>query len=636
MTGPRQLTDPQPTGDATDPAGETLVTRFAAQVAARPDHVAVHTPGHTWTYRQLDEYSDRQAAALTAGADPAGPRRVALLFRHDAPMAGAVLGALKAGYAYVPLDAAYPPARLALMLEDCGARRILTEAANADLARELNPADGHLLVEQADGEPDPGRLPGPDSEAYVLYTSGSTGRPKPVVQSHRNVLHHADAWIGGLGIDGTDRISLQSAYSWDSAVQDTFAALLTGATLLPVDLKAIGVAGLLDWMRETRVTVYHSTLPIFRGLARAMRDQGLTLPDVRMLALGGDHIHEADLEAYRRGFSDECRLAGAYGSTECSCALLMVVDKSYRPPGSVLPLGQPVRATGVYLLDEAGTVVDGPGDGEIVVTSPFLAEGRAPAPGDPAAHRTGDLARRRPDGTLELIGRRDFQVKIAGIRVDVAEVEDRLKHCADVQDAVVAAHEGESGERTLVAYVVAERGTAPAVDTLRAEVRRYLPDHAVPTTYVFLDALPLTVNNKIDRAALPSPARERPRLATAFAGPGSALERTIAAAWREVLGLDEVGLDDNFFDLGGTSLRLAAVHALLRSALDRPPRMVDLYLAPTVRALAGLTAGLANGPGSSATRTSAARAAADRGARRRLARAGAAPAHRVAEGENER
>lgn len=607
---------------------ETLVTRFAEQVAARPDHVAVRTPGHVWTYRQLDEYSDRQAAALCADGGDAGPRRVALLFRHDAPMVGAVLGALKAGYAYVPLDAAYPQARLALMLEDCGARRILTETAHVGLARALNPADGHLLVEEADGKPDPDALPQPGDEAYVLYTSGSTGRPKPVVQSHRNVLHHADAWIGGLGIGAADRISLQSAYSWDSAVQDTFAALLSGGTLLPIDLKAIGVAGLIDWMRTTRVSVYHSTLPIFRNLTRAMRDQGTELPDVRVLALGGDHIHQADLEAYHRGFSDDCLLASAYGSTECSCALLMVADKSYRPPGAVLPLGRPVHATAVRLLDETGAVVDGPGDGEIVVYSEHLAEGRAPVAGDPASHRTGDLARRRADGTLELLGRRDFQVKISGIRVDVAEVEDRLKRGANVEDAVVAAHEDESGERRLVAYVVPARGSAPSVDELRAEARRYLPDHAVPTAYVFMDALPLTVNNKIDRANLPPPSRERPRLATAFAGPGNALERTIVAAWSEVLGLDEVGLDDNFFDLGGTSLRLTAVHALLRSAFDRPVRMVDLYAAPTIRALAELVGGRRDaGTGSgrpTAARPNTTRAAADRGARRRSARTVAA------------
>lgn len=638
---------------------ETLVTRFAEQVAARPEQVAVRTPGHVWTYRELDEYSDRQAAALAdsgAGGDAdSGPRRVALLFRHDAPMVGAVLGALKAGYAYVPLDAAYPQARLALMLEDCGARRILTEAAHVGLARALNPADGHLLVEEADGKPDPDALPQPGSEAYVLYTSGSTGRPKPVVQSHRNVLHHADAWIGGLGIGAADRISLQSAYSWDSAVQDTFAALLSGATLLPIDLKAIGVAGLIDWMRTTRVSVYHSTLPIFRNLTRAMRDQGTELPDVRVLALGGDHIHQADLEAYHRVFSDDCLLASAYGSTECSCALLMVADKSYRPPGAVLPLGQPVRATSVRLLDETGAVVDGPGDGEIVVYSEYLAEGRAPLPDNPASHRTGDLARRRADGTLELLGRRDFQVKIAGIRVDIAEVEDRLKRCANVDDAVVAAHEDESGERRLVAYIVPARESAPSVDELRAEARRYLPDHAVPTAYVFMDALPLTVNNKIDRASLPPPTRERPRLATAFAGPGNALERTIVAAWREVLGLDEVGLDDNFFDLGGTSLRLTAVHALLRSALDRPVRMVDLYAAPTIRALAELVGGRREAAAGrpTAARPNTTRAAADRGARRRMARTVAAGtgaadigpsatgistagADRAPEGENER
>ncbi|MGA5203669.1 non-ribosomal peptide synthetase [Streptomyces variegatus] len=604
----------------------TLSHRFLAMASAHPGREAVVTPQTRWTYADTRERSARVAQGLSAaGLNPG--ERVGLLFSHGAEMIAALLGVLRAGLSYVPLDASYPPERLAFMAADSGVHALVTAGPQAGLATRLTseaelPALPVLSYEDlvrhayAGDEEDVDRAL-PDAEAYVLYTSGSTGRPKAVSQPHRNVLHHTRAWVDGLGVGPADRLSLQSAYSWDSAVQDTFSALLTGASLYPVDLKALGVTGLLEWMHTERITVYHSTLPVFRALVRAMESRGTRLPAMRMLALGGDTLHLADLEACRRHFETECRVAGAYGSTECSCALLRVADLGYRPPTGVFPLGFPVSGTEVRLTDADGRTVEGPGEGEIVVVSDHLAPGATP---DGRTYRTGDLARRLDDGTLLLVGRRDFQVKISGIRVETGEVESALKQLPEIREAVVAPFTDRLGERQLVAYVVPDDGVAPEGPSLRAALRRVLPDHAVPTAYLVLDELPLTANHKIDRAALPDPLTEQDRQGLSGRrpqAPGTPVEEAVVAAWREALGVRRPGLDDNFFDLGGTSLRLAGVHEHLTRTVAPDLRMTDLYQAPTVRSLVRLISASSASPAGSGA-GGAARGQ-NRGERRRAA-----------------
>ncbi|WP_329061025.1 non-ribosomal peptide synthetase [Streptomyces sp. NBC_01429] len=618
----------------------TLVSRFLEQAAAHPEREAVVTPEVRWTYRETAWRSAGVAAALAAAGLRPGDR-IGLLFSHGAEMIAALLGVLRAGMSYVPLDAAYPEPRLGHLADGAGVRALVAVSAHARAARRIagtRPVLAYEDLVRTAGDAIAGAGPGapadsappapvrPGSEAYVLHTSGSTGRPKPVTQTHRNVLHHTRAWTDGLGIGPLDRVTLQSAYSWDSAVQDTFAALLNGAALYPVDLKALGIGGLLDWMAAERVTVYHSTLPVFRALVRAMESRTTELPGMRMLALGGDTLHLADLDAARRAFGAHCRVAGAYGSTECSCALLRVADRDYRPPTGVFPLGFPVAETAVRLEDAEGRPVLGPGEGEIVVESAYLAPGAVP---DGRTHRTGDLARRLDDGTLLLIGRRDFQVKISGIRVETGEVESALKDLPQVREAVVMPFEDRSGERQLAAYLVASDGVTAEPAALRAALRAVLPDHAVPTAFVPLAELPLTPNHKIDRAALPAPSvAAEPARATARdsgAAPvgAGALERAVAEAWREVLDVGTVGPDDNFFDLGGTSLRVAAVHERLTRTLAPALRMTDLYRAPTVRGLARL---IGSGQEDSAAGVArGARRRGARGARRAAARTRNAP-----------
>lgn len=578
---------------------QSLASRFARTVREFPDRPAVHTRGALWTYRELDERAGRVAAALLARAG-AGPGRAALLFQHDEAMVAGVVGTVRAGKCYVPLDAAYPVERLRLMLEDAEAEALVTQRQHRELARELA-GDGLpvFFVEDllATGGPAPEPVViDPRQPAYILYTSGSTGRPKGVAQTHRNMLHHMRNWTNGLEIGPADRLSLQSAYSWDSAVQDTWGALLNGATLCPVGVKQEGIGGVLDWLETARVTVYHSTLPLFRAVTRALVERGGRLPHVRALALGGDFIYASDVELFRAHYEPHCRLFNCYGATESSSALLNRCDRETVVESNVLPLGFPALDTEVFLTDDDGRRVEGEGEGEIVLLSEFIAPGYwRSGEADPRfgpdpegrgrqTYRTGDLGRRLADGSIRLLGRKDFQVKIDGMRVELGEVEGALKALPKVREAVVLAREDEPGERYLVAYVVLAGEEGSHVEELRAVLRETLPDHAVPAVYVFLDELPLTVNSKIDRLALPAPQRDREQLAAPYVPPHTLLERLLEEEWRAVLHLPKIGLDDNFFDLGGTSLRLAS----LAERLERPlpgVRAVDLYQYPTIRAL---------------------------------------------------
>ncbi len=581
-------------------SGPTLASCFAEQARAFPDRPAVHTRGALWTYRELDLRAGRVAAGLHEQAG-AGPGRAALLFQHDEAMVAGVVGAVQAGKCYVPLDAAYPVERLRLMVEDAAAEVLVTQRRHGELAGEL--AGGGvpvLFIEDllAAGRPAPAPAAAdPRQPAYILYTSGSTGRPKGVAQTHRNVLHHMRNWTHGLEIGPADRLSLQSAYSWDSAVQDTWGALLNGATLCPVGVKEEGIGGVLDWLETARVTVYHSTLPLFRAVTRALAERGGRLPHIRALALGGDFIYASDVELFRAHYEPHCRLFNCYGATESSSALLNRCDHETVVESNVLPLGFPALDTEVFLWDDGGRRVEGEGEGEIVLCSEFIAPGYwRGGEADPArfgpdpeergrqTYRTGDLGRRLADGSIRLLGRKDFQVKIDGMRVELGEVEGALKALPAVEEAVVLAREDEPGERYLAAYVVPAAGEGSRVEELRSRLGERLPAHAVPAVYVFLDALPLTVNSKIDRLALPAPQRDREQLAAPYVPPRTRLERTLEEQWRAALNLPEIGLDDNFFDLGGTSLRLAALAERLERALPGV-RGVDLYQYPTIRSL---------------------------------------------------
>ncbi|HSK80860.1 MAG TPA: amino acid adenylation domain-containing protein, partial [Thermoanaerobaculia bacterium] len=571
----------------------SIPERFAAQAAAHAGRLAVVAPGAAWTYAELKGEADRVAHALLAQGDTCG-RRIALLFSPEPPMVAAVLGALAAGAAYVPLDPGHPRERLRDVLADSGAVAILAGDGQRSLAWEL--AAGLPVLGFGDLPPAPPRWTPPrwppEAEAYLLYTSGSTGRPKGVLQNQRNVLGHIRTYSLRLGLGPEDRLLLLARYGFDAAVMDLFGALLNGAALCLWDLQRDGLLGLSRWIAEQEVTVFHSTPSVYRAFLDNVPD-GESWPALRLVVLGGEEARRRDLERFREVFAPGCRLVNGLGPTESTLALQRFLDRDEPLTRAGLPVGWPVEDVRLRLCNGAGEQPATWGVGEIEICSPFLAVGYWGQPGltalrfvpDPEGapgarrYRTGDLARRLPGGELEFLGRADGQVKVRGYRIETGEIEAALLAEAGVRQAAVVAREDTPGHPQLVAYVV---GDVPAGE-LRRALRERLPDPMVPAVFMTLAALPLTPNGKLDRRALPVPAG--PPAEDGYLAPRTPAEELVAGIWAEVLRVDRAGVHDDFFALGGHSLLATQVVSRVRAALGVELPLRALFEAPTVAGL---------------------------------------------------
>jgi amino acid adenylation domain-containing protein len=577
---------------------QALGERFRRQVLRAPAQIAVKTKRHCWTYEQLNHRAEAVASALLKTCGD-GEEQVALLFPHDAPMIAAMLGSLAAGKAYVPLDAAFPVDRLCFMLDDAQARVLLTDSTHLELAHGL--ANGQLSVINLDDlelTGTPAQLPAvdPQRRAYLLYTSGSTGQPKAVVQNHRNVLHHIRSYTNSLHLDASDKLTLLPAYGFDASVMDIFGALLNGATLCPFDIKTEGLDALSAWLDDEEITIYHSTPTVFRHLGTTMA--GHDLSAVRVVVLGGEAASKRDVEIFKTHFSAHSLFVNGMGPTESTLALQYFMDHETEIQRESIPVGYAVEDTEVRLVNEAGRDVEIYGVGEIEIHSDHVALGYWRQPELTAVafgedeqgrrkYRTGDLGRRLPDGAIEYLGRKDLQVKIRGHRVEIAEVERALTEHEDVREAVVMARADEDGgEKRLVAYVVCHEDRSVTSSELRRSLETLLPGHMIPSAFMLLGELPLLMNGKIDRHALPAPDNVRPELDAEYVTPHTEIERAIADIWQSVLKVEKVGLYDNFFDLGGHSLLVVQVHSRLREVFKRGLSLIEMFNYPTVGSLA--------------------------------------------------
>jgi amino acid adenylation domain-containing protein len=583
-------------------ADQSIGERFLAAVRLHPGRLAVKTRQHAWTYEDLNAAAERIAAALPRGGEEESPR-AALLFGHGAPMIAALVGSLKAGHAYVPLDPSHPRERLLQILEDSGARVLVADRAHRALAERLAGAGMALVDAEAalagNGATGARSRVSPDGLAYLLYTSGSTGRPKAVMQSHRNVLHHIRNYTNGLHLAAEEGLTLLASYGFDAAVMDIFGALLNGAALHPIDVRLDGLEHLREALHGEEITVYHSTPSLLRALASVLREDEV-LEGVRLVVLGGEEAHRQDLEIYRRHFGPRCLLVNGLGPTESTLALQYFVGPESRLTGSAIPVGYPVEGVEVWLLDGEGR--RNPVKGEIVLRSAHLALGYWRQPeltrvafpvdadaGGPRVYLTGDLGRMRPDGALEFIGRKDRQIKLRGIRIDPGEIEWSLTRHPGVREAVVLSLDDRRGDGRLVAYVTL-RPPAPSRDELRAFLEARLPGYMVPADFVTLPCLPLTPNGKVDRRALPEPETDAENGEAAHEGPRTALEEVLAVMFAELLDRERVGVHDDFFALGGHSLLATRLASRVRVALevDLPLRL--LFEKRTVSALAAALA----------------------------------------------
>jgi len=602
-----------------DAIEQSIPERFIQQVHRYPDQLAVVTHRHQWTYQELNHRATAIASTLIKATDEK-IQRIALLFEHDAPMVAAILGTLKAGKAYVPLDPQYPQQRLAYILEDSQVSAILTNHQNLSYARTLtnnsiqiididvindNIIDGDIINgDIIDGDTIKqvsNRLISPDTLAYILYTSGSTGQPKGVMQNHRNVLHFIRNYTNRMQIAANDKLSLLASYSFDAAVVDIFACLLNGATLYPIDVKQEGLANLAQYLYRFGVTIYHSTPTLYRYFLDSISQNEQTaqslLSNIRVVILGGETAIKSDFELYQRYFADRCLFVNGFGSTEASLVSYYNLNKKSDITSNQIPCGYRIEDTEIILFNPAGH--DAQVYGEIAIKSPYVALGywRRPeltqqvfavdaADLNQRIYRTGDYGRLKSDGTLEFLGRKDFQVKIRGLRIELGEIEATLIQHSQVREAVVLARADRPGEKQLVAYIVAETETSVTAAELRQFLNQTLPDYMVPAIFMQLETLPLTPNGKVDRKALPAPNADDLHQDTVFTAPTTPTQKQLAAIWTEVLAVEPIGIYDRFFDLGGHSLLATQVISRIRHRFEIELPLKTLFAHPTLVDLA--------------------------------------------------
>jgi amino acid adenylation domain-containing protein len=580
------------------PRAKCVPELFEAQVERRPDAIALVVEEEQLTYRELNRRANQLAAYLgkLGRETPVG-----FCLERSPEMVVGILGILKAGGTYVPLDPAYPKERLAFMLEDSKAQVILAQQRLIEHLPEHQArvvridADWELIARENDANPAPGATA--DHLAYVMYTSGSTGRPKGIAIPHR-AINRLVFNTNYIEITAKDRMALASNSAFDAATFELWGALLRGARLVGIGRDvALSPCDLAAEIRAQGISVMFLTTALFNQMAGEVP---AAFGSMRRLLFGGEAV---DLHSVKEVLKHNppARLLHVYGPTESTTFTTWYPAQSLPEDAATVPIGRPLANTEVYLLDRnlepapigiAGELyIGGDGLAQSYFNRPELtAEKFIPNPFSRREggrfYKTGDLARYWPDGEIEFLGRLDHQVKIRGFRIELAEIEGVLTQHPAVREAAVLAREGVAGEKRLVAYLATEPRKAFTVDDLRSFLRQKLPDYMTPAAFVTLNALPLTPNGKIDHRSLPAPEQSRPELAEAFVAPRNPLEELLAGAWANVLEIERVGVHDNFFDLGGHSLLATKLFSRIRDTFGVGLPLAALFEAPTVAALA--------------------------------------------------
>lgn len=583
---------------------QSIPDRFERIVRQFPDRIAIKTGDRDLTYAEINATANRLARAILA-KQMKREEPVMLLFEHGPEAVTAILGALKAGTCYVPLDPSLPRGRVESISKDSGIRLIVTNKKNFTFANDLTSKSADVLdvdaLETHISNENLGLALSPDAYACIMYTSGSTGEPKGVLQNHRGIMHKVMVYTNLLHICADDRLTLLHYTSFDACMHHLFGSLLNGASLLPFDPRVGAGSPLASWLNNAQVSIYHSVPTVFREMAAALTGEE-EFPHLRAINLSGAPMHREDVELYKRLFSSECILLHMIGATETGWIRHYLINKDTEITDRGVPVGYSIQDKEVVLLRDDGQATDAGEVGEIAVKSRYLSQGYwrrpeltaskflpHPAGGKEKVYLTGDLGRISSDGCLFHLGRKDFQVKIRGFRIEVGEVESALLALEDVREAVVVKTEAAgSDDERLVAYIVARRQPVPTVTKLRRTLGQRLPDYMVPTAFVFLEALPLTPNGKVDRKALPLPGKFRPELDTAFVAPRTPLEEELAEIWAEVLCQDQVGIHDNFFDLGGDSISAIRVISRILEKFQLALSVHSFFPATTVEQMSSV------------------------------------------------
>ena len=600
---------------------------FEVQVEQTPDAVALvfadaHNPkspgaDSQLTYRQLNTQANQLAHHLqTLGVGPGD--LVGLCLERSVEMVVSLLGILKAGAAYVPLDPAYPQERLAYMLSDAQVSVLLTQQQLLSQLPQIQAQVVCLDASRAEiaqaAEANPASTVNLDNLAYVIYTSGSTGKPKGVLITHQGLCNLAKAQVQLFDVQPTSRVLQFASFSFDAAIWEVVMALCAGASLCLATQEALlPGANLMQLLRQQAIT--HVTLPP-SALAALPPEP---LPALKTIIAAGE-VCSPDLAMQ---WSRQRRFFNAYGPSEATvCA---TVAECRAIAGRRLPIGRPIANTQVYILDRHLQPVPIGVPGELHISGGGLAQGylnrpqltaekfisnpfgageqgsrgagedgrenpksKIQNPKSNRLYKTGDLARYLPNGEIEFLGRIDHQVKIRGFRIELGDIETVLAQHPDIQEAVVIAREDMPGDQRLVAYFAPNQEQTLDLEALRLFLKDQLPSYMEPQRFVSLPHLPLTPNGKVDRRALPEPGEIGPELKAADLRPQTQVEMKISTIWRQMLQVNNIGIHDNFFDLGGHSLLMARLHGQLSKTFNADISVVNVFSHPTIYALAQL------------------------------------------------
>ena len=579
--------------DGYDPEA-TLVSLFKRQASRTPGNTAVICGEYSLTYKELDEKSDRMAGALTARGVKPGDL-VPVWMDRSPEWFVSILGVLKTGAAYVPVDPHYPLKRALYIVEDTGADVIITHSARAG---KLSPGKaGVLCADDLDvftGVPavSPQTLPGPGALAYVIYTSGSTGKPKGVMIGHRAIQHLITWHNHYFEVDETCRLTLVAGLAFDISVWEVWSALLSGAAIyVAADSERIDAAALWQYVLKNRIT--HGFVPSVLAPALVACSREENSPFLRYLFSGGEQLKPVLTSGLTYEFIDY------YGPTECT--VFATYRKVKEENGAfVSTIGKPIANTRAYILDEHREILPVGAIGELYISGIGLSSGYLnnekltaerftdhPSLPSEKLYGTGDLARWLPDGRIQFLGRRDHQVKIRGFRVEPGEIERCLLDIPGIDNAVVITKENKSHNKYLVAFIAGGgRAPLPEREHIQAVLREELPEYMVPGHFITVDRIPLTENGKTDRDRLLELAREQSEEVLLSAPPTNDTERMIAAVWCDALELSAVNISDNFFDIGGDSILVAFVITGIEKNLGIKAYVRDIYQHPTIRELA--------------------------------------------------
>ncbi len=591
--------------DCEYPRDKCLHELVEAQAEATPKALAVVCGRNQLSYGDLNSRANQLANYLRNRG--VGPNlRVGICLDPSLDFAVAVLAVLKAGGACVLLDPNYPSERLAYMLEDVRARVVITaknmlpEAVPSACEVLFLAEQSTVLSQQPRTNPNSGVTP--RDIAYVIYTSGSTGKPRGVLLTHAGLVNYNINMARMYGLGPDDRMLQFCSISFDIAVEELFATWISGATLVLRSEMPLAVPDFLEWIGRQRITILDLPTAYWHEWVHHLPELKRPIPqDLRLVVVGGEKASSTAYAAWLRSVGNRVRWINAYGPTEASVSVTAYEPKLApgTPVPENLPIGRPLANCRVYLLDQHLNPVPIGVPGELHIGGVCVAQGYFNRPEltaekfipdlfstEPGArlYKSGDLARYLPSGEIEFLGRRDDQVKIRGFRVELGEIEAALAKRPGLRELAVIAREDIPGEKRLVAYLVAEQGAKPSAAELRRSLQQHLPDYMVPSAFVFLDAMPLTPNGKIDRRGLPAPEVEFKAQETAVAA--DVLQLKLVRIWEDLLGKKPIGIRDNFFELGGHSLLAARLMHRTGQALGKTLPLAMLFQAPTIEQLA--------------------------------------------------